>query len=150
MAAIDGPALGAGTQLAIACDLRIATGNSVFGIPAAKLGLAVDRWTVDRLAAELGGSVARAMLLAAQAYRTEQLLASGGVHRIGDLHVALGWAAELAELAPLTIAAHKLALETPPDDPRFDLARDAAWDSADAEEGRRAFLEKRPPSFTGS
>ena len=47
IAAIDGPALGAGTQLALVCDLRVATAESRFGIPAARLGLAVDQWTVD-------------------------------------------------------------------------------------------------------
>src|SRR5436190_5134620 len=64
IAAIDGPALGAGTQLAIACDLRIATERSVFGIPAAKLGLVVDHWTVERLTREMGWPIARAMLVA--------------------------------------------------------------------------------------
>ena len=134
----------------IACDLRIATTTSVFGIPAAKLGLAVDRWTIERLAREFGGSVARAMLLAAQTYRTEQLVASGGVHRIGGLDDALVWADQLAALAPLTIRAHKLALERPADDPAFEAARVAAWTSADAEEGRVAFLEKRPAQFRGA
>ena len=50
IAACDGAALGAGTQLAVACDLRVATPAARFGIPAAKLGLAVDHWTVERLA----------------------------------------------------------------------------------------------------
>src|SRR5687768_16488657 len=85
IAAIDGPALGAGTQLVIACDLRVATERSVFGIPAAKLGLAVDHWTIERLARELGWSIARGMLVAALTYRTEQLLAAGAVHRLGGL-----------------------------------------------------------------
>ena len=62
IAAIDGPALGAGTQLAVACDLRVATPASRFGIPAARLGLVVDHWTVERLARELGWPIARAML----------------------------------------------------------------------------------------
>jgi enoyl-CoA hydratase len=153
IAAIDGPALGAGTQLAIACDLRVATPTSVLGIPAAKLGLVVDRWTVDRLARELGASVARAMLLSAQTYTGEQLLTMGSVHRSGGLTEALDWADELATLAPLTIAGHKLALEglaPPPDvDELFEVARAAAWDSADAEEGRTAFLQKRRPTFDG-
>jgi enoyl-CoA hydratase len=153
IAAIDGPALGAGTQLAIACDLRVATASSVFGIPAAKLGLVVDRWTVDRLAREFGAAVARAMLLSAQTYTGLQLAAMGPVHRSGGLVEALAWADELAQLAPLTIAAHKLALEglAPPPgvDELFDRARLAAWDSADAHEGRTAFLEKRPPRFSG-
>jgi enoyl-CoA hydratase len=153
IAAIDGPALGAGTQLAIACDLRVATPSSTFGIPAAKLGIAVDRWTVDRLAREFGASVARAMLLSAQTYSGEQLLTMGAIHRSGGLAEALAWADELANLAPLTIASHKLALEglAPPPgvDERFEDARTAAWDSADAAEGRAAFLEKRRPRFEG-
>lgn len=153
LAAVDGPALGAGTQLAIACDLRLATPTSVFGIPAAKLGLAVDRWTIERLAREFGWSIARAMLLGAVTYRGEQLHATGGVHRLGELADALVWADELAELAPLTIAAHKLGLEraapAPGFDPVFEQAREAAWASADAEEGRTAFLDKRRPRFEG-
>jgi enoyl-CoA hydratase len=153
IAAIDGPALGAGTQLVIACDLRVATERSVFGIPAAKLGLVVDHWTIERLARELGWSIARAMLVAAATYRTEQLVAAGAVHRIGDLDDTLAWAAEIAELAPLTMATHKLGLEAsgsaPTVDVDFERARDAAWASADAEEGRTAFLAKRPPTFNG-
>lgn len=153
IAAIDGPALGAGTQLVISCDLRVATERSVFGIPAAKLGLVVDHWTVERLAREMGWSIARAMLVAAQTYTTAQLVTAGAVHRVGDLEAALGWAHELVELAPLTMAGHKLALEqsapVPAYDELFEQARDAAWASRDAEEGRRAFLDKRPPRFLG-
>ncbi|QQS25874.1 MAG: enoyl-CoA hydratase/isomerase family protein [Actinomycetota bacterium] len=111
IAAVEGAALGAGTQLAIACDLRVATAPSQFGIPAARLGLAVDAWTVQRLVQEMGASVARAMLLAAQTYSGEHLAEVGAVHRIGDLQRALAWADELGGLAPLTIRAHKLAME---------------------------------------
>jgi len=154
IAAVDGPALGAGTQLAVACDLRVASPTSQFGIPAAKLGLAVDRWTIDRISREFGASVARAMLLAAQTYTAEQLHVMGGIHRLGGLADALVWADELAHLAPLTIEAHKLGLEglAPPPavDERFEQGRLAAWDSDDAEEGRTAFLAKRRPDFRGS
>ena len=133
--------------------LRIATPTSVFGIPAAKLGLAVDRWTIERVAREFGWSIARAMLLGAVTYRGEQLHVTGGVHRLGELADALVWADELAELAPLTIATHKLGLEraapAPGFDPVFEQAREAAWASADAEEGRTAFLDKRRPRFEG-
>lgn len=154
IASIDGPALGAGAQLAVATDLRVATPDSVIGIPAAKLGLVVDQWTVRRLADEFSPPVARAMLLAAQTYTGAQLNATGGVHRLGDLADALAWAHELAELAPLTMAGHKLALERsrtePDDDPEVEVARQRAWASDDATEGREAFLEKRPPEFTGN
>lgn len=153
IAAVDGPALGAGSQLAVAADLRVATDSSVFGVPAARLGLAVDHWTVRRLAQELTPAVARAMLVAAETYSGEQLHRIGGVHRIGGLDAALEWAERLAALAPLTMAAHKLGLEhlaaEPDEVAAFEEARSGAWASADAEEGRRAFLEKRRAEFTG-
>ncbi len=153
IAAIDGPALGAGTQLVVSCDLRVATERSVFGIPAAKLGLVVDHWTVERVAREFGWSTARAMLLAAQTYRADQLHQSGGIHRLGTLEEALVWASEIAALAPLTMATHKLALETsgaPPETHELvENARREAWGSDDAEEGRTAFLDKRKPLFRG-
>jgi enoyl-CoA hydratase len=154
IAAIDGPALGAGAQLVIAADLRVATATSVIGIPAAKLGLVVDHWTVRRLAAEFSPAVARAMLLAAETYTGEQLHVLGGVHRLGTLEDAVEWALEIAELAPLTIAGHKIALEhATPEPPLVDHVEEAradAWSSDDAVEGRTAFLEKRRPDFTGS
>ena len=153
IAAVDGPALGAGTQLAVACDLRVATPGSRFGIPAARLGLVVDHWTVERLARELSWPVARAMLLAAETYDATALHAAGGIHRLGDLQDALAWAREIATLAPLTIAAHKLALErsAPAPQPDDDVAdaRLAAWRSTDAIEGREAFLDKRPGALRG-
>jgi enoyl-CoA hydratase len=153
MAAVDGPALGAGTQLAIACDVRVATTRSVFGIPAARLGLAIDRWTIERATRELGWGVARGMLLTAETYGADRLHHSGGVHRIGDLDAALAWADDIASLAPLTIAAHKVGLEhaAGSDDgfAAFEVARRGVWASADAEEGRAAFLAKRPADFRG-
>ncbi len=151
IAAIDGPALGAGTQLVVACDLRIATPDSVLGIPAAKLGLVVDHWTVRRLAAEFSPSTARAMLVAAETSTAAELHASGGIHRLGDVDDAMAWAQRLASLAPLTMQAHKVALEAGASgvDDDFESLRTAAWASADADEGRTAFLEKRRPTFTG-
>jgi enoyl-CoA hydratase len=154
IAAIDGPALGAGAQLAVASDLRIATANSVIGVPAAKLGLVVDHWTVRRLVSEFTPPVARAMLVAAETYTAQRLYDLGGIHRLGTLADALDWAAHLAQLAPLTMAGHKIALEHLAPEPHLvdavEAARRAAWASADAVEGRTAFLARRRPDFTGS
>jgi enoyl-CoA hydratase len=153
LAAIDGPALGAGSQLAAACDLRIATPKSKFGVPAAKLGLAVDSWTVERIGREAGWSAARYMLLSAEAIHADELV-GGFVHRLGNLDDAMTWAHEMSLLAPLTIKAHKMALErlSGADISReaVEHARLAAWASNDANEGRQAFLEKRKPDFLGS
>ncbi len=150
IAAVDGAALGAGTQLAAACDLRMATSAARFGIPAARLGLMVDRWTVQRLVALVGGGTARAMLLAAVTYTGDDAHRLGFVQRIGVLDDAVAWATAIAELAPLSLAGHKLVLEHPDDQERIAEAIARAWASADAIEGPKAFLEKRKPWFTGS
>ena len=152
MAAVDGVALGAGAQLAISCDLRVATTDARFGVPAAKLGLAVDHETVRRLAQLAGDGTARAMLLAAEVIGGEAAHRMGFVQRLGGLDGALAWAAEIGALAPLTVAAHKLALErTPPraGDPEVDAARHRAWSSVDLQEGLAAFRERRSPDFHG-
>jgi enoyl-CoA hydratase len=155
IAAVDGAALGAGTQLAVACDLRVATGSARFGIPAAKLGLAVDPWTVERLARLAGHGPARSMLLAAEVLGGEEAHQLGLVQRMGDLAAALAWADEISTLAPLTIAAHKAALaalESPPggaEDPAVRAAIDRAWASEDLQEGMVAFRERRLPHFHG-
>jgi enoyl-CoA hydratase len=151
--AVDGPALGAGTQLAAVCDLRVATSRSRFGIPAAKLGIAVDQWTANRVAQEFTPPIARAMLLAAETFDGERLHGAGVVHRIGGFDEAMNWAREVAALAPMTIATHKLALErnapSPARDPEVVATWHAAWESEDAAEGRTAFAEKRAPRFNG-
>ena len=149
IAAVDGAALGAGTQLASFCDLRVATSSARFGIPAAKLGLMVDARTVERVVALAGAGSARAMLLAADVIDGEAAHRLGMVQRLGDLDVALAWAEEIALLAPLTIAGHKLALERAADDPLVAEAFARAWSSADLVEGRAAFHERRPPKFEG-
>ena len=154
IAAVDGAALGAGTQLAVACDLRTATTNASFGIPAARLGLAVDAWTVRRVRALAGEGPARAMLLAAEILKGDEAHRIGLVQRLGSLDDALGWADEIADLAPLTIAAHKIALNRlgdvePASDPEVEAAFRRAWESDDLREGIAAFHEKRRPLFHG-
>jgi enoyl-CoA hydratase len=152
IAAVDGAALGAGTQLAVACDLRVATPIARFGIPAAKLGLMVDHWTVQRLALLAGHGPARAMLLAAEEADGEAAHRLGLVQRLGDLDDALAWAGRIGALAPLTLAGHKLALnrlEPALDDPDVTAARAKAWSSADVQEGMAAFRERRAPRFEG-
>ena len=144
IAATDGAALGAGTQLAVACDLRVATAQTSFGIPAGRLGLAVDEWTVERVVALAGGGPARAMLLAAEVVKGDEAYRLGLVQRLGDLDDALAWADDIAALAPLTIRAHKAALEPEPD---AEAAIAAAWGSEDLQEGLAAFRERRRAVF---
>jgi enoyl-CoA hydratase len=152
VAAVDGPALGAGLQVCLACDVRIATDRARFGLPAAKLGVMVDTWTVGRMAAMLGHATARAMLVTAGSITAHEALALGFVQRLGSLADARALAQEWSALAPLTVAGHKLVSEELLafiDSPAALDALDRAWSSTDAEEGRQAFGEKRPPRFTG-
>jgi enoyl-CoA hydratase len=148
MAAIEGAALGAGTQLAVACDLRVATYDAQFGIPAGKLGLMVDQWTIDRLVAVAGESPARAMLLAAEVYRGDTAHRLGFVHRLGAPADAWAWAEQIAALAPLTLGGHKVGLNGAGEDAYGEGFR-RAWASADLQEGMAAFRERRPPVFRG-
>lgn len=153
LAAAEGAALGAGTQLAVACDLRTATPDATFGIPAAKLGLMVDHWTVQRTALLLGPSLARSALLAAEPVTGDAAHRVGFVHRLGPPSEAIDWAERIATLAPLTVAGHKLMLdkleEPPAADPEVAAARDRAWSSEDLAEGLDAFRNRRTPTFHG-
>ena len=153
IAAVHGAALGAGTQLAIACDLRVAADGSRFGIPAGKLGLMVDQWTVQRLSLMVGHATARAMLLSAEEVSAERAFGIGFVDRIGDLDAALAWAEHIAALAPLSVQGHKLALNSlEPEvvtDSKVEAAFLRAWHSDDVVEGKAAFAERRPPNFQG-
>jgi enoyl-CoA hydratase len=146
IAAVDGVALGAGTQFAAACDLRVATPAAKFGVPAGKLGVSLDASTVTRVAALAGGGTARAMLLGGEVVDGETAHRTGFVQRLGTLDDALAWAEEIAVLAPLTLTAHKLGLDGSAD---AAAAYDRAWNSNDLREGLAAFQEKRPPRFEG-
>ena len=148
LAAVNGPAIGAGTQLALACDLRIAAEEATFAIPTARLGIAVNPWTIRRLALLSGTGTAQAMLIGGEALDAARALQCGLASRLGDRGAALAWARELAELAPLSLAYAKKALNH---EGASDLIKDfeACWASDDAAEGQRARAEKRPPRFRG-
>ncbi|HEX3606265.1 MAG TPA: enoyl-CoA hydratase [Candidatus Dormibacteraeota bacterium] len=154
IAAVNGPALGAGTELASAADLRVVAAGARFGIPAARLGLAIHERTVRRLVRLMGESTARSVLLAAEEIDAEAAHRLGYAHRRGGLDEALAWASQIAALAPLSIRAHKRALERVAGDPTGEdpelaaLIR-AAWESEDFSEGVAAFRERRLPRFRG-
>lgn len=154
IAAINGPAIGAGVQLAMICDLRVVAPDAYFQFPIAKYGLALDNWSIRRLSSLAGYGRTRAMLLAAEKLTADAALLSGMANRIGSLADAQEWAKEIAELAPLTLRHAKRVLN---DDGAYEEQEpahkdlfDRAWGSADVIEAQVARVEKRPPNFQGA
>jgi len=148
IAAVNGPAIGAGTQLAMACDLRVADEMAGFAVPTARNGMAVDGWTIRTLAQLAGAGRARRLMLAAETLGHDEALAAGLVDRAGTLDDALEWAHEIAELAPLALAHNKLVLNGG-DDAAVNASFEAVWASDDVREAAAARTEKRTPNFTG-
>lgn len=153
VAAINGPAVGAGTQLAIASDLRVVADGAFFEIPSTRLGIAVNNWTIKRLASLAGGSVARTILMGGERLDADHAYASGLANKRGDLAVAQEWASAITELAPLALRHLKLVFndDGTQDEPTTEqwVAFGAAWTSEDMKEARLARKEKRKPKFLG-
>ena len=148
VAAVNGPAIGAGTQLALACDLRVADDTARFAVPTARNGMAVDAWTIRTLAAVAGGGVARRLMLAAETLDRDAAVRCGLVDRVGGLEVALAWAHEIAALAPLSLA-HGKGVLNGADDAAVEASFARCWASDDVAEAAAARREKRTPSFEG-
>ena len=151
--AINGPAIGAGLQLAMVCDLRVVAPEAFFQFPTSKYGLALDNWSIRRLSSLVGHGRARAMLLAAEKLTSEMALHTGMANRIGTLADAQAWAAEIAGLAPLALQHAKRVLN---DDGAYEEQLpihkelfDKAWASQDVIEAQIARVEKRPAKFQG-
>ena len=148
VAAVNGPAIGAGTQLALACDLRVADETARFAVPTARNGMAVDAWTIRTLAEVAGGGAARRMMLAADTLDRDAALGCGLADRAGDLDAAIAWAHEIAHLAPLALT-HNKAVLTGADDASVAASFDRCWASEDVREARTARAERRTPVFRG-
>lgn len=159
VAVIRGACIGAAISLAAACDLRLAAEDAHFTFPAARLGLGYDPRGVDRLVHALGAGLTRQLLLTAERIPAGRAHALGAVHALtpaGDLdREASALIDRIAANAPLTLQAVKAAVRSSlaPGDAGLRQkalkARMAADASEDYAEGRRAFAEKRPPTFKG-
>ncbi|GAA2079285.1 enoyl-CoA hydratase [Aeromicrobium halocynthiae] len=149
VAAVNGPAIGAGTQLAMACDLRVADESARFAVPTAKNGMAVDAWTIRTLAALAGTGPARRLMLAAESLSRDEALHHGLVDRAGDVEAAVAWAHEIAELAPLALAYNKAVVNGTATDTEIEERFTSIWASDDVREAAQARAEKRAPVFRG-
>lgn len=159
IAAVNGAALGAGMQLAVACDVRVVAPHAVFGIPAARLGVLISSVNVTRLVDLVGQGTARDLLLTARSLEIDVAESVGLVQRRADapLEAAKELARDLAMLAPISVAGHKRALNlvaaaralSPKARAELAELEVRAFSSDDLQEGLAAFTEKRPPKFEG-
>ena len=159
LAQIRGFCLGGGLGIAMQADLRIASEDSRFGIPAARLGLGYGHDMVNRLVSLVGPAHAKMLLFSGERVDGAEAARMGLVNRIvpdGELTATVAALARtLADNAPLTISAAKIAVEVTSGQDRQHTAEDiaaavaACFDSADYREGREAFMAKRRPRFTG-
>jgi len=159
IAMIQGYCIGGGLGVALCCDLRIASDNSRFAVPAARLGLGYAYAGIKRLADVVGPSFAKEIFFTARQFDAAEALQMGLVNRIRPVAelepYVSNYAATIGGNAPLTVAAAKLCVNEYTKDPEDrDLAATAAavdrcFASADYIEGRTAFMEKRKPAFKG-
>ncbi len=159
VAMIYGFCMGGGLEIALACDLRYCSASAQFGIPAAKLGLAYNVEGHKRLLETVGHARAREIMFLGRRYPAEEALAMGLVHRVLAEAQLESFTekllSDLAENAPLSILNTKTIIEEyvksvgTPDHARMQAAIERCAKSEDYREGRRAFMEKRKPRFTG-
>ncbi len=159
IAAINGTALGGGLELALACDLRVASENSVLSFPEVELGIIPGNGGTQRLARFVGRARALEMVLLSRRLSAQEAYTFDLVHSVVPVGQALGqakiWAQKIADAAPIAIRQAKNAIRMGLEK---SLEEGLAWEieayapclhSKDRQEGLKAFQEKRKPVFVG-
>ena len=159
IAAVNGFAMGGGCELALACDLRIASENALFGLPEPTLGIIPAAGGTQRLPRVVGLGRAKEMILTGAKWDAKKALDFGLVSEVVPLSelmpAARAMAARIIALGPLAVRLAKQALNASVNMPlqaglAFESTLQAvAFESKDKMEGASAFLEKRKPNFTG-
>ena len=159
IAAINGYALGGGTELALACDMRVAGEKAVFGVPETDLGVAPCYGGTQRLARLCGPSVAKDLLFTARKVRADEAYRIGLADRVVEQDKLMEETESLMKTiiknGPVAIAACKSLVDQGLDMSfaaglRYEAELNGMLaDTEDAREGLRSFFEKRPPVFQG-
>ena len=161
LAMVNGPASGAGCDLAVSCDLRIASTAARFAMPPARLGVLYDIGGMRRLVQTVGVAAARELLITGELIEADRALELGLVNRVvapDRLEDTVKHLVKtITENAPLSVAAAKLACNVLADsaplpadaEALLDAAAERVWTSEDALEGPAAFKERRKPRFQG-
>ncbi len=152
LAVIDGPATGGGLMIATACDLRVASSRSRFGVPVARtLGNCLSRANLMRLERALGQGRTRRMMLLADLLDADEALAAGFLVALADPEALEAKADEILDRllanAPLTLAATRTFMRLASEPEERVIAR--VYGSRDFKEGVEAFLAKRAPAWGG-
>jgi crotonobetainyl-CoA hydratase len=162
IAAVNGVAMGGGFEIALACDLIIASDKAVFALPEPKVGLAALAGGLHRLPRQIGLKRAMGMILTARRVSAQEGLELGFVNEVvapADLMpAAKRWADLIAECSPMSIRASKQAVMQGLDEPSVEAALKgqnryeavaALYRSEDFREGPLAFSQRRPPQWKG-
>ena len=159
IAALHGDAIAGGCELALHCDLRVAAESARLGMPLARIGLVIPFPLGQKLVEIIGPAQTRQLLFTGQPVDARRAYEIGMVHQVAAPHeldaAVQALARRIADNAPLSLAGMKAAILRATsrgegirhDD--LDAAATRARTSADAQEGRRAMLEKRKPRFRG-
>lgn len=160
LAAVNGIAYGGGFELALACDLVIASETARFALPEPRVGIAALTGGLHRLPRQIGLKPAMGLLLTGRSIDAREAERLGLVNEVvapGDLMpAARRWADQILGCAPLSVRATKQAVMQGLDAPSLEAAMSARYDqiasmlrSEDLREGSRAFAQKRPPVWKG-
>lgn len=159
IAMVHGFCMGGGMEIALCCDLRLASTQATFSIPATKLGIGYNPRWIRPLLTALSAAQAKEVLFTGRRFSADEAMQMGMLSRLcapEDLETETEAMAQMiAENAPLAVYAAKRCIEEfvhapeNPDMATLDALIEACFDSADYAEGRKAFEEKRKPVFTG-